>query len=161
MTKKIVLLGQFGVGKTSISRRFLLDIFEKDYIPTLGVQIRKKVMEAPSGKKLSMIIWDLEGFSSVSQTRSSYLLGSHAFIYVFDITRPYTYRGIQKDISFINKKYPKAVLEIVGNKMDLEEEDPIAPIMKKKKIKVTGFVSAKTGDGIQELFMRLAKNLES
>ncbi|MDC8006007.1 GTP-binding protein [Aureisphaera galaxeae] len=161
ITKKVVLLGQFGVGKTSIARRYLMDIFEQDYVPTLGVQIRKKVLELPSGRKLSMIIWDLEGFSSVSKTRGSYLLGSHAFIYVFDVTRPYTYQGINKDIEFIKERYPKVILEIVGNKIDLEEEENINPIMKKKKIDVTGYVSAKTGEGIAALFTRLTKKLES
>ncbi|GAB5401031.1 MAG: hypothetical protein Aureis2KO_26160 [Aureisphaera sp.] len=161
ITKKIVLLGQFGVGKTSIARRYLLDIFDKDYVPTLGVQILKKVIELPSGRKLSMIIWDLEGFSSVSSTRASYLLGSHAFVYVFDVTRPYTYQGLKKDISFMKDAYPKVQLEIIGNKIDLGEKESIALLMREKKIDVTGYVSAKTGDGIKELFTRLSQKLES
>ncbi|MBX2828169.1 MAG: GTP-binding protein [Flavobacteriaceae bacterium] len=161
MTKKIVLLGQFGVGKTSIARRYMLDVFDQDYVPTLGVQIRKKVIELPSGRKLSMIIWDLEGFSSVSRTRSSYLLGSHAFVYVFDTTRPYTYEGIEKDIEFIKNRYPNVQLEVIGNKIDLDEANDIRSIMKERNIAVTGYVSAKSGEGIQELFTRLTKKLEA
>ncbi len=161
ITKKIVLLGQFGVGKTSIARRYMLDVFDQDYVPTLGVQIRKKVIELPSGRKLSMIIWDLEGFSSVSRTRSSYLLGSHAFVYVFDTTRPYTYEGIEKDIEFIKNRYPNVQLEVIGNKIDLDEANDIRSIMKERNIAVTGYVSAKSGEGIQELFTRLTKKLEA
>ena len=48
--KKIVLLGNFGVGKTSLMRRFIDDTFSEDYKVTLGVQIQKKVVELRSGK---------------------------------------------------------------------------------------------------------------
>ena len=161
ITKKIVLLGQFGVGKTSIARRYLLDVFDNDYVPTLGVQIRKQVIELPSGRKLSMIIWDLEGFSSVSRTRSSYLLGSHAFVYVFDVTRPYTYQNIENDVNFIKTKYPKVILEIIGNKIDMEDEKTVAPLLKERNVSVTGYVSAKSGKGIQDLFTRLTQKLET
>ncbi|MEL6812586.1 MAG: Rab family GTPase [Bacteroidota bacterium] len=159
VTKKIVLLGQFGVGKSSIARRYLLNIFEKDYMPTLGVQIKKKVIELPSGKELSMIIWDLEGFSSVSKTRASYLLGSNAFIYVFDITRPFTYNDLDKDLAFIRSKYPKVELAIVGNKKDLRNTEEVAQYLQTRKVPLHGFVSAKTGEGIQELFTHLANTL--
>jgi len=161
MTKKIVLLGQFGVGKSSIARRYLLDIFESDYLPTLGVQIKKKVIKLPSGKLLSMIIWDLEGFSSVSKTRASYLLGSNGFIYVFDLTRPFTYDHLDQEIEFIKNKYPQVVLKVIGNKKDLQDPLVIANSLKDKKVTVDNYVSAKTGDGIQELFTELANTFEA
>jgi len=65
--EKIVPFGQFEVGKTSLMRRFVLDEFASDYKTTLGVQVKKKVMVMPLGNKISMIIWDLEGISSVSK----------------------------------------------------------------------------------------------
>ena len=156
MTKKIVLMGQFGVGKSSIARRYLLDLFETDYLPTLGVQIKKKVIEMPSGKLISMIIWDLEGFSSVSKTRASYMLGSNSFIYVFDLTRPFTYEHLDKEIEFIKTKYPQVVLKVVGNKKDLQDPLTAANCLKTKNVMVDYYVSAKTGEGIQELFIDLA-----
>ncbi|NND62471.1 MAG: GTP-binding protein [Flavobacteriaceae bacterium] len=159
LTRKIVLLGQFGVGKTSLTRRYLLDIFETDYLPTLGVQIKKKTVILPSGKELSMIIWDLEGFNSVSATRTSYLLGSNAFIYVFDITRPITYIGISEDLKYIEKNYPKVHLMVVGNKKDLVEPEYLENTQQLKDIPTDEFVSAKTGDGVHELFNQLVKKL--
>ena len=160
ITKKIVILGQFGVGKTSITRRYLLDIFEKDYLPTLGVQIKKKVIELPSGNLLSMIVWDLEGFSSVAGTRASYLLGSNGFIYVFDITRPFTYEHLDEEITFIKEKYPQVVFKVVGNKKDEKDPSEIQAYFDRKNIKIDAFVSAKTGEGIHELFTDLANNFE-
>ncbi|MBL4664006.1 MAG: GTP-binding protein [Flavobacteriaceae bacterium] len=156
MAKKIVLMGQFGVGKSSIARRYLLDVFKKDYLPTLGVQIKKKVIEMPSGNLISMIIWDLEGFSSVSKTRASYLLGSNGFIYVFDLTRPFTYYHLEEEIDFIKNEYPQVTLRVIGNKKDLENSNKVEQFLKGKNITVDNFVSAKTGEGIQELFTDLA-----
>jgi len=161
MIKKIVMLGHFGVGKTSITRRYLLDVFEKDYMPTLGVQIKKKIIDLPSGMKISMIIWDLEGFSSVSKTRASYLLGSNGFIYVFDITRPFTYQDLDKEVVFIKNKYPNIPLKIIGNKNDLENLSRVKDYLHSKGITVDRFVSAKTGEGIQEVFKDLANTLVS
>ena len=67
--KKIVLLGHFGVGKTSLMKRFIDDTFSEDYKVTLGVQIQKKVVELKSTKKISLIIWDVEGNTSIKNTR--------------------------------------------------------------------------------------------
>lgn len=161
MTRKVVLMGQFGVGKTSITRRYLMDIFETDYMPTLGVQIKKKILTMPSGKMLSMIIWDLEGFSSIAGTRASYLLGSNGFVYVFDITRPFTYLQLKEEHEFIKNKYPQVNLRIVGNKKDLGEWAPAQKYLEERNIPLYGMVSAKTGEGIQELFSDLANSLVS
>ena len=157
--KKIVLLGQFGVGKTSLVRRFMTNEFLKDYKTTLGVQIKKKELKLPSGKMISLIIWDLEGFSSVSKTRQSYLLGSNGFIFVFDLTRPATYFNLEEDIRFIKAQYPDVVLKIIENKCDAKDPKNVREYLKKNKIEIHGFVSAKTGDGVNELFIELAENL--
>jgi len=149
-------MGQFGVGKTSIARRYLLDIFETDYMPTLGVQIKKKIIEMPSGNVLSMIIWDLEGFSSIKKSRASYLLGANGFVYVFDITRPFTYHHLNEEYTFIRNKYPQVNLRIVGNKKDLADSAEAALFLKENEVPIHGFVSAKSGEGIQELFSDLA-----
>ena len=158
-TKKIVLLGQFGVGKTSLVRRFMTNEFLKDYKTTLGVQIKKKELQLPSGEIISLIIWDLEGFSSVSKTRPSYLLGSNGFIYVFDLTRPATYYNLEEDIKFIKGEYPNVVLKIIGNKSDEKDPKNVQEYLKKNNIEIHGFTSAKTGDGVNELFAELAQNI--
>lgn len=159
--KKIVLLGQFGVGKTSLMRRFMTNEFVKGYKTTLGVQIKKKIITLPSGKEMSIIIWDLEGHSSLSKNRSSYLLGSNAFILVFDITRPVTYYNLDVDIKFIQDKYPKVLLRIIGNKADEKDPKSVLEFLKNKNIDIYDAVSAKTGEGVHELFLDLAKNLNT
>ena len=157
--KKIVLLGQFGVGKTSLVRRFITNEFVKDYKTTLGVQIKKKEITLPSGKSLSMIIWDLEGFSSISKTRNSYLLGTHGFIHVFDLTRPSTYHELDVEINYIKNVFPNVYVKTVGNKCDEKDPKNIQDFLNSKNIDIHGFVSAKTGEGVHELFLDLAQNL--
>ncbi len=108
-----------------------------------------------------MIIWDLEGFSSVSKTRSSYLLGSNGFIYVFDVTRSVTDASLDEEIDFITKKYPNITLKIIGNKCDEKDSTTIEKHLKSKNINVHSFVSAKTGDGVNQLFNDIALNISS
>ena len=87
-SKKIVLIGHFGVGKTSLIRRFVQNTFSEEYKVTIGVHISKKTIEVTDKESISLIIWDLEGQDDIKKTRSSYLLGTHGFIYVFDLSRP-------------------------------------------------------------------------
>ena len=106
-----------------------------------------------------MIIWDLEGFSSVSKTRNSYLLGSNGFIYIFDLTRPVTYSGLDEEVDFITAKYPNVVLKIIGNKCDEKDSTTIQKYLESKNIKVHGYVSAKTGEGVNRVFNDIALNI--
>ncbi|WP_378185845.1 Rab family GTPase [Aquimarina sp. W85] len=158
-SKKVVLLGHFGVGKTSLFRRFIDDAFSEDYKVTLGVQIKKKVVQLPNGNDLSMIIWDTEGHTDIEDTRKSYLLGSHAFIYVFDITREETYKNIHQDLAYLTKIHAKVLIKVIGNKIDLIKEKTAKDQLKALAIDVDCFTSAKTNKNVYEFFSDLAKEL--
>ncbi len=160
-SKKIVLLGHFGVGKTSLMKRFIDDTFSEDYKVTLGVQIQKKVVELKSTKKISLIIWDVEGNTSVKNTRLSYLLGSNGFIYVFDATRIDTFIDINDEIEFLKENYPKAKIKVIGNKLDLVSKQSLIDILALKEIKFDCLTSAKTGENVKEMFQDLAQDLQS
>lgn len=159
--KKIVLLGHFGVGKTSLMKRFIDDTFSEDYKVTLGVQIQKKVVELKSTKKISLIIWDVEGNTSVKNTRLSYLLGSNGFIYVFDATRIDTFIDINDEIEFLKENYPKAKIKVIGNKLDLVSKQSLIDILALKEIKFDCLTSAKSGENVKEMFQDLAQELQS
>lgn len=160
LSKKVVLLGSFGVGKTSLFRRFVDNEFSEDYKVTLGVQIKKKVVKLPDDREVSMIIWDTEGHSdSVEDTRKSYLLGSHSFIYVFDITRPETYLNLTKDLDYLAKKYQKTTIKVIGNKLDLIKEKDAVDKLKESAIPFDCLTSAKTNKNVQDFFAELAKEI--
>lgn len=157
--KKIVLLGHFGVGKTSLMTRFIDDTFSEDYKVTLGVQIQKKVVELRSGKKLSLIIWDVEGNTSVKNARLSYLLGSNGFIYVFDATRIDTFSELNQEIEFLIENYPKAKIKVIGNKTDLVSKQSLIDILALKEVKYDYLTSAKSGENVNHMFQELAQEL--
>ena len=158
-SKKIVLLGHFGVGKSSLIRRFVDNVFSTDYKVTIGVHILKKEITLPNNNTVSLIIWDLEGSDDITQTRMSYLLGTDGFIYVYDLTRPITYRCLEKDIDYIKNKFPKTSIKVVGNKSDLVNKEFL-----EQNTDVFGsftdyYISAKTGSKVEHLFHNLAKEL--
>jgi small GTP-binding protein len=160
ISKKIVLIGHFGVGKTSLIRRFVENTFSEDYKVTIGVHISKKNIEISDGKtSVSLIIWDLEGQDDIKKTRISYLLGTHGFIYVFDLTRPETFKNLKSELSFLSENHPTIPVKVVGNKMDLVNKIYLTQYSDVFKPLVDYFVSAKTGSRVEMLFSKLANEL--
>ncbi len=160
ISKKIALVGYFGVGKTSLLRRFIDNTFSEEYKVTLGVQIKKKIVEISDKEEMTLIIWDLEGNTSITKTRRSYLLGTDAFIYVFDATRIETYKNINEDIEFIKENYPATIIKVIGNKSDLVNKKSLKEILKSKKIMCNYITSAKTGDNVELMFKAIATELK-
>ena len=158
-SKKVVLLGHFGVGKTSLMRRFVDNAFSEEYKVTLGVQIQKKVVDLPGNKQLSMIIWDIEGNTTVKKTRLSYLLGSSGFIYVFDATRMDTFSELDEELSFLKEQYPKANIKVIANKVDLVNTASLKGLLETKQVQCDYYTSAKTGEMVNEMFEALAKEI--
>jgi len=159
ISKKIILLGHFGVGKSSLIRRFVENTFSTDYKVTIGVHILKKEIEFSPEETISLIIWDLEGYDDIKKTRESYLLGTHSFIYVFDITRPVTYESLEHDINYIQEKFPKVPIKVVGNKADLVTKSILKEQKESYGITPNYFTSAKTGDNVVDLFNTIAQEL--
>ena len=159
-SKKVLLLGHFGVGKTSLIRRFVSNSFSDKYKVTIGVHISKKVVNLPSGTHLSLILWDLEGTDEIHLIRNAYLMGTHGVIFVFDVTRPATFQHIDRDLGIIAEKIPKAAVLVVGNKLDLVDPENIERLLEENTINSDYLTSAKTGDAVEEAFMDLAKRLD-
>lgn len=159
--KKVVLLGNFGVGKTSLMNRFIDDSFSEDYKVTLGVQIQKKTVRLKNGKSLPIIIWDVEGNTSIKNARLSYLLGANGFIYIFDATRTETFNNLTEEIKFLKESYPDAKIKVIGNKIDLVSKQSLIDILKTKNIEYDFLTSAKTGENVTSMFTELAQELVS
>ena len=160
VSKKIVLLGHFGVGKSSLIRRFVENTFSEDYKVTIGVHIfKKEINKLENNNDVALIIWDLEGNDDITQTRASYLLGTDAFIFVFDITRPETYKDLEIDLQYLKTHYPNIPIKVVGNKKDLVTKEFVRRMNVKMKRYVDCFTSAKTGDDVEDVFVTLASEL--
>lgn len=159
LSKKIVLLGHFGVGKTSLIRRFVDNAFSEDYLVTVGVHIKKKEVTIKD-TTFNLIIWDVEGNTSIEKARSSYLLGTHGFFYVFDVTRPETYENLTEELKYLDSHFPNVPYTLVGNKYDLIENENLEDFFAQQTLfKNCKFTSAKTGNNVEEIFTSLASKL--
>lgn len=160
ISKKVVLIGHFGVGKSSLIRRFVQNTFSEDYKVTIGVHVLKKEISIPeTNDDITLVIWDLEGNDNISNTRPSYLLGTNGFLYVFDMTRPATYQDLESDLNYIKERYPNTPLKVIANKKDLVTN---AFIKQNKEVFgrfVDFYTSAKSGKNVEEVFTNLAEAL--
>jgi len=158
VSKKIVLIGHFGVGKSSLLRRFVENTFSDNYTVTIGVHIMKKEVQINQGT-ITLIIWDVEGTDDFTKYRSSYLFGAAGFVYVFDASRAVTYSDLKYNLEHLEDKYPDTPVHIIGNKVDLVDRKKLLDDLNLQKIEHTYLSSAKTGENVELLFKSLAEQL--
>ena len=162
--KKICLLGDFSVGKTSLVRQFVEKTFSDEYLSTVGVKISKKSIELQQDHdeaKLNLLIWDLAGGDDYSKVTSGYLAGAAGILMVCDATRKSTIGMLEmysNQLKKINKADLPAVLLV--NKIDLTDlreikDEDIEAISEKLQI-TWHLTSAKTGEGVETGFETLA-----
>lgn len=161
-SKKVVLVGHFGVGKSSLMRRFVQNTFSDNYIVTIGVHILKKDIKIEE-LNLTLVIWDIEGKDDIQKVRSSYLLGTSGFIYVIDPTRSQTYERFNEEIDFLKTTYPTSKIVSVANKSDLIDIEEFKKLLEQENISIDYFASAKEGIEVENLFqtigLKMAKNV--
>lgn len=161
--KKVCLLGNFAVGKTSLIRRFVEDQFDDAYLSTIGVKISKKTIILPN-YDLNMLIWDLAGDNDFSKTSNMYLRGAVAALIVIDLTRLDTVDSFRFYADQLNKINPNAAIVLIGNKIDLEKKRVVSEetlINISHELGYTYFcTSAKTGFQVDEAFKQLAMSIE-
>ena len=156
LSKKIVMLGHFGVGKTSLVRRFIDSAFSEEYLVTLGVHVKKKEVEI-NNEKITLIIWDIEGNTSIAKARKSYLAGSHGFLYVFDVTRQETFENLEGEKAYLSENYPNIPVTVVGNKSDLIITEKVKEFFKQENFNGCDFTSAKNGDNVENIFLKISE----
>ncbi len=157
IVKKIVLVGHFGVGKSSLVKRFVHQKFSDQYLTTIGVKIDKKTVEV-GGAQVKLMLWDIAGESTAMKIPKKYLAGAHGILYVFDLSREETYNHLQNDLFEISKELKEVPTVVLGNKADLVE-DPFIEDLKKELSMDFKATSAKTGDFVEEAFIHLAQEI--
>lgn len=118
---KVVMLGAFAVGKTSLVQRFVNSIFSDKYMTTLGVKIDKKTIELEN-QNVDLILWDLAGEDEFMKVRSSYLRGSSGAILVADGTRPETLDIAVELNHKVNREVGAIPFILLVNKSDLRND---------------------------------------
>jgi len=158
VSKKVILTGSFGVGKTSLFNKFIHNTFSDKYLTTIGVKVNKKTVMT-DGQEVSLLVWDIAGEVSQEKVPTSFYLGASAIIFVFDLTRPSTYNRIKANIDYLKGISGEAIIKVVGNKNDLVEISDIDGIKDDIEVPWDILTSAKTGENVDDLFHELAKEL--
>jgi len=164
---KMVIGGEFAVGKTSLVHTFITGKFDQDagYKATIGTSILKKECElANFDIAVNLVIWDLGGQEQFAQVRSKYMKDAKAGFLVFDVTRPETFDKIPKWVEDFKSSADSSLeLFLIGNKIDLKEERKITTEQGMDLAKSLGLpyleTSALNSDIVDEAFQLIAFKL--
>lgn len=159
---KLVLLGESSVGKSSIVMRYVTGSFQKTNA-TIGAAFTTKTFEVPQDdgvvKRINLEIWDTAGQERYRSLAPMYFRNTDIALVVFDVTKPESLRKAQSWIdelkSYVEEdRRDEMHIKLIGNKIDLEHAEvegidglPLFP------------VSAKDGQGIDELFESLVNDI--
>lgn len=159
---KIILLGDCGVGKTSILNRYINGTFSMSNQTTIAEDYQEKTIDLDMDSVAVLKIWDTVGEERFSVLTKTYYKDSHGVIIVFDLTDKDTFNSIKAKINDVNDHAPRdVVIAIVGNKSDLTADKKVQENdLKEIKNKYAYFeVSAKSGNNISLLFEQLTDKI--
>jgi len=166
---KLAILGDAGVGKTSLVNRYCENIFKEDYRATMGVHLIKKDIELEKiNSVVHLILWDIAGQQAYEKTRQKYYDGCSGALLVYDITRFNSFNSIEQKWIKDFSKHVKSNIPyvLIGNKIDLEQDrgvfsDDASNLA--KKINAADYIetSAKLGDNVEEAFIKLVQQILS
>jgi len=157
LTAKVMLLGDMGVGKTSIMYRVVYDCFDGQYKTTLGVEVLSYDVPSDAGDPTRFVLWDTDGDFGTQIFDTVYVTGASAAIIVSDVTRPQTVTRMIELIHGFETRFPGRPYRALLNKTDLPEAAGSAVRLAEVAKSNVKFVSAKTGAGIVESFVELAE----
>lgn len=156
---KVMLLGDIGVGKSSLARRFVFDKFDADYKTTIGVDVLTHDVDLGppcGGARIRLVLWDTDGDFGSRIFETAYLAGASGAIVVADASRPATLVKMANLTRRFGETFPGRPIAAIVNKIDLaprlresvDDRFASAELL---------FSSAKTGEGVAELFLTLGR----
>eukprot|EP01083_Nonionella_stella_P015946 44608_1 len=158
---KFLLVGDSGVGKSSVMVRFSDDAYEESFITTIGVDFKLRTIELDD-KTIKLQIWDTAGQERFRTITTSYYRGAHGIIVVYDITDKDSFDNIREWLYEIDRYASDNVSRlIIGNKLDLAHKRVVSYEDAKSFADDLGIqyieTSAKNNQNIDETFHAMAK----
>ncbi len=163
-SQKVVVCGDYSVGKTSLIRRFAENKFDHDYIPSIGLNVVTKDVNI-AGTDVKLNLFDTGGQERFEPLRLRYYEGADAVIFVFDLTRASSANAVQNQwIAEVKRVLKNDFIKMIfGNKADLQDEREVsehAAIQMAERLGATYYeTSALDGSNVQEAFNNLASQL--
>ena len=160
---KILLVGNSSVGKSSLFLRFVDDIWNETFVPTIGVDFKIKTIEVEK-KNVKLQIWDTAGEERFRTIISSYYKGAHGILLMFDVTDYDSFESLENWLIEIEKNANKNVIKLlIGNKIDLEENRKVSYNQAKDFADSNGIqyieTSVKLNTNVNQAFWEIGKEL--
>jgi len=160
---KILMVGDSGVGKSSLLLRFTDDTFTDNFISTIGVDFKIRTVSL-DGKVIKMQIWDTAGQERFRTITSSYYRGAHGVILVYDVTDQVSFNNARQWLTEIERYACGNVVKLlVGNKSDLASKRVVSTGTGKEFADQFQLpfieASAKDGSNVKQAFMTLVKEV--
>ena len=163
VTFKILTIGESGVGKTCVLRRFVENKFLKNHLATIGIDFKTKTLNI-NNQEIKLKIWDTAGQERFRNITTQYYKGADGIVLVYDVTEESSYDKIRDWMEQIlsNTQQDEIGLVLLGNKCDMDPRNVTEEMGKKlaEELKVSYFeTSALTGQGIKEAFEQLTRDI--
>ena len=163
ITFKILTIGESGVGKTCVLRRFVENKFLKNHLATIGIDFKTKTLNI-NNQEIKLKIWDTAGQERFRNITTQYYKGADGIVLVYDVTDEASYDKIKDWMEQItsNTHQDEIGLVLLGNKCDMEPRNVTEEMGNKmaEELKINYFeTSALTGQGIKEAFEQLTKDI--
>ena len=160
---KYIIIGDSSVGKSNLLMKFAHNKFTEDYQATIGVEFGAKNVELNS-QTYRIQIWDTAGQENFRSITRAYYKNSVCAMVVYDITNKESFEHVQNWIEDVRNQSPKTVLIIlIGNKIDLEDQRVVSydegNEFAMKNGLIFGETSAKSGVGIEEIFLKSVQEI--
>ena len=160
---KLVLIGESGVGKTSIITQFVEEVFTADKNSTIGGTFSSKSVKCGNGKNLKLEIWDTAGQERYRSVTKMFYKDANAAILVYDITNKNSYDQLQNYwVEQVKESSPKNIIIVIAaNKCDLFDKEVVDEKAARDYAKSIGAIfsltSAKSTAGINDIFIEISK----
>ena len=161
---KLLMIGDSGVGKSSLLLRFASDQFEDSYMTTVGLDFKIRTVEV-DGKVVKLQMWDTAGEERFRTITSSYYRGAQGIVVVYGLDDKKSFENVKQWVEEIDRYAGEGVVKLlVGNKCDVEarqvtreEAEKFAEELKMRYMET----SAKTGENVEETFMLTAREIKA
>ena len=163
-TFKLCIFGDGGVGKTTLTTRYLKGLFKPSITMTVGTNFYSKIVNL-NGKSILLQIWDFGGERQYRTLFPTYVKGSSGGIFMYDLTRFSSLKNVAEWMTTLNEGLKKPIpIIMVGGKLDLEKDRTVKPEEVEKVIKQYSFLdhvecSSKTGDRVEDVFIKITQTM--